>query len=127
MNEEKIEAMLSQLIKMVGNSQAEQQEMKRDLQDVKREQQEMKQDLQDVKREQQEMKQDLQEVKQDVHEIKKDQKSMQEKLQGLETKGEERHKEILARFTAIETDQDFIWEKTAKNEREIAHIKGQLS
>jgi peptidoglycan hydrolase CwlO-like protein len=106
MNEGKIETMLSQLIKMVGNSQAEQQEMKQDLQEMKREQHEMKID---------------------VHEIKQHQKNMQEKLQELETNGEERHKEIVARFTAIETDQDFIWEKTAKNEREIAQIKGQLS
>lgn len=81
--------MLSQLIKMVGKSQVEQQEMKQDLQGVKQ-----------------------------------DQKNMQEKLQELETKGEERHKE--ARFTAIVTDQNFIWEKAAKNERDIAQIKGQL-
>ncbi|MGM0900665.1 MAG: hypothetical protein ACQEXB_06085 [Bacillota bacterium] len=80
-----------------------------------------------MKREQHEMKQDLQDVKRDVHEIKQDQKNMLEKLQELVTNGEERHKEIIARFKAIETDQDFIWEKTAKNEREIAHIKGQLS
>ncbi len=92
MNEEKIETMLSQLIKMVGNTQAEQLEMK-----------------------------------QDLSEMKQDQKIMKEKLQDIEAKGEERHKEILDRFRAIETDQDFIWKKTAKNEREIAHIKGQLS
>lgn len=113
MNEEKIESMLSQLIKMVGNSHAEQQEMKRTQQGLMQTQQEMKQDLQ--------------EVKQDLQEMKQDQKSMQEKLQELDSKGEERHKEILDRFTAIETDQDFIWEKTARNEREIAHIKAQLS
>jgi predicted nucleic acid-binding Zn-ribbon protein len=84
-NEEKIESMLSQLIKMVGNIHTEQKEMKQD------------------------------------------QKNMQQKLQELEKKAEERHKEILERFTAIETDQDFIWAKTARNEREIAHIKGRLS
>lgn len=106
MNEEKIETMLSQLIKMVGSTQAEQLEMKQDLS---------------------EMKQDLSEMKQELSEMKQDQKIMKEKLQDIEAKGEERHKEILDRFRAIETDQDFIWKKTAKNEREIAHIKGQLS
>ncbi|MGM0900515.1 MAG: hypothetical protein ACQEXB_05305 [Bacillota bacterium] len=99
MNEEKIESMLSQLIKMVGNIHTEQQEMRQDLQEMKQEQKEMKQDH----------------------------KNMQEKLQELEKKAEERHKEILERFTTIETDQDFIWAKTARNEREIAHIKGRLS
>jgi peptidoglycan hydrolase CwlO-like protein len=97
-NEEKIESMLSQLIKMVGNIQTEQKEMKQELKGMKQEQVDMKQD----------------------------QKNMQEQLQEFEKKAEERHKEILERFTAIETDQDFIWSKTARNEREIAHIKGRL-
>ncbi|WP_404332128.1 hypothetical protein [Mesobacillus maritimus] len=92
MNEEKIESVLLQLIKMVGNIHTEQQEMRQDLQ-----------------------------------EMKQDQKTMQENLQELEKKAKERHKERLVRFTAIETDQDFIWAKTARNEREIAHIKGRLS
>jgi uncharacterized coiled-coil DUF342 family protein len=91
-NEEKIEGMLSELIKMVGNIHTEQKEMK-----------------------------------QEQNEMKQDQKNMHQKLQELEKKAEERHKEILERFTAIEIDQDFIWAKTARNEREIAHIKGRLS
>ena len=100
MNEDKMENMLSQLIRMVGNIQS-------DLQEIKQEQQEMKRD------EQQEMKR----VQQD----------MQSKLQELEAKGEERHQEVLDRFKAIEIDQNFVWEKTVRNEREIATIKGQLS
>ena len=99
MNDDKIENMLSQLIKMVGNIQSEQQEMKQAQQEMKQAQQEMKQVQQD----------------------------MQSKLQDLEAKGEERHKEILDRFKALETDQDFIWEKTARNERELGNIKRQLS
>ena len=77
--------------------------------------------------EQQEMKRDLREMRQDIHEMKQNPKNMLENLQELETKEEERHKVILERFKKIETDQDFIWEKTARNEREIAHIKGRLS
>ena len=37
MNVDKVENMLSQLIRMVGNIQSEQQEMKRELQGVKQE------------------------------------------------------------------------------------------
>ena len=85
MNDDKIENMLLQLIKLVGNIQSEQQEMKLV------------------------------------------QKDMQNKLQDIETKGEERHKEIVDRFKSLENDQDFIWEKTARNEREIGNIKRQLS
>ncbi|WP_077214887.1 hypothetical protein [Bacillus dakarensis] len=134
MNGEKIEDMLAQLIGMVGGIQAEQHSMKKDQQDLrtslremKRDQQEMKQDLQEMKRDQQEMKQDLQEMKRDQQEMKQIQQEMQIKLPEIETKGEERHKEIVDRFKAIENDQDFIWEKTARNEREIGNIKRQLS
>lgn len=112
-NEEKIESMLSQLIKMVGNIHTEQVEMKQELKEMKQEQRGMKQEQKEMKQEQQEM--------------KRDQKNMQEQLKELERKSEERHKEVLERFTAIEKDQDFIWAKTARNEREIAQIKGRLS
>lgn len=99
MNEDKVENMLSQLIKMVGNIQSEQQDMKLAQEDMKLAQEDMK----------------------------LVQKDMLNKLQELETKGEERHKEIKDRLKSLENDQDFIWEKTARNEREIAHIKRQLS
>ena len=61
MNEDKMENMLSQLIRMVGNIQSDLQEIEQ--QEMKREQQEMKRVQQD----------------------------MQNKLQELEVKGEERH------------------------------------
>lgn len=109
MNEEKIENMLSQLIKMVGTMHSDQLEMKKDIQDLK-------QDMQ-------EMNQDMQEMKQDLHEVKQDQQVLHVKAEKLETKSEERHQEVVARFKALEKDQDFIWEKTARNERDIANIK----
>ena len=59
--------------------------------------------------------------------MKQVQQDMQSQLQALEAKGEERHQEVLDRFKALENDQDFIWEKTARNEREIGNIKRQLS
>ena len=99
MDVDKIENMLSQLIRMVGNIQSEQQEMKQELQGIKQELQGVKQELVGVKQDQQE----------------------------IEVKGEERHQEVLDRFKALENDQDFIWEKTARNEREIGNIKRQLT
>ena len=106
MDVDKIENMLSQLIRMVGNIQSEQQEMKQELQGIK---------------------QELQGVKQELVGVKQDQQDMQGKLQDIEVKGEERHQEVLDRFKALENDQDFIWEKTARNEREIGNIKRQLT
>ena len=106
MDVDKIENMLSQLIRMVGNIQSEQQEVKQELQGIK---------------------QELQGVKEELVGVKQDQQDMQGKLQDLEIKGQERHQEVLDRFKTLENDQDFIWEKTARNEREIGNIKRQLT
>ena len=106
MNEDKIENMLSQLIRMVGNIQSEQQEMKQVQQD-------MQGRLQGMESKLQEMDSKLTDI--------------EGNLQGIEVKGEERHQEVLGRFKALEIDQDFIWEKTVRNEREIGTIKRQLN
>lgn len=98
MNENRIENMLSQLISMVGSIQTEQQAMKSD----------------------------IAEMKSEIKEVKQQQESIQNRLEKLETISEERHKEILERFESLERDQDFIWEKTARNEREIGNIKRQM-
>lgn len=105
MNENRIESMLSQLISMVGSIQTEQQAMKSKFK---------------------EMKSDIAEMKSEIKEVKQQQESIQNRLEKLETISEERHKEILERFESLERDQDFIWEKTARNEREIGNIKRQM-
>lgn len=92
---DKIEDMLSQLIGMVGKLNEEMQEMKK-------EQQEMKKDIQEMKKEQLEFKIQLNEIEQ---------------------KNEKRHEQIIERFQTFERDKDFIWEKTARNEREIGNLK----
>jgi sRNA-binding protein len=103
---ENIENMLSQLIKMVGNLNIEQQEMKKEQQEMKKEQQEMKKEQQEMKKEQQEMKKEFQNA-------------------GI--KSEERHHEVVDRLKSLEIDQDFIWEKTVRNEREIENLKRRLN
>lgn len=94
-----IEDMLSQLITMVAAIQVEHKEMKQALEGMHQEQKEMKR------------------VQQEMH----------HKIDEIETKAEERHKEILDQFTAFKHDQDFIWEKTVRHEREIHAIKMKLS
>ena len=112
MNEDKIESMLSQLIRMVGNIQSEQQEMKQVQQDMQGRLQHMDSQLQGIESKLQDMDSKLQ--------------NLDGKLQDIEAKGEERHQEVLGRFKALEIDQDFIWEKVVQNEREIGNIKRQL-
>lgn len=94
-----IEDMLSQLITMVAAIQVEHKEMKQALEGILQEQKEMKR------------------VQQEMH----------HKIDEIETKAEERHKEILDQLTAFKHDQDFIWEKTVRHEREIHAIKMKLS
>ena len=116
MNNEKIEEMLSQLIKMVGTMHSEQQEMKQEFVGIQREIKGISQEQLGLKQEFQDMKYEFQDMKQDIVELK-------DKVVEIETKSDIRHKEIIGRFKSLERDQDFIWEKAVRNEREIASLK----
>lgn len=41
----------------------------------------------------------------------------------METKNELRHQEVLQHLKRLEKDQDFIWEKAVRNERELEIMK----
>jgi archaellum component FlaC len=84
---DRMENMLTNLIKIVGTLSNEFQVMKEEMQ---------------------EMKQELQDVKKDVEEVKKEQ-SVTNRI-----------------LTDMRADQDHIWEKAAKNERELAKFKRHL-
>lgn len=66
-------------------------------------------------------------IQAELHEMKQEMQEMKQNHQEMEIKSENRHKEILERFKDLETDQDFIWEKTARNERELANLKSRFS
>lgn len=102
----KIEDMLSQLIRMVGSMQTEQQSMKSDMLEMKQEMLSMKQDMF-------EMKQDIANLKQDIIRI--------------DEKADKRHVEILKELRSLKIDQDFTWEKAVRNERDIEQLKGKIS
>lgn len=74
-----------------------------------------------------EMKTDIKEMKNDIHknemEIKETQLSMKEEFRLMRQENEERHQEIISRFEILEANQEHTWEKTVKNEREIAVLK----
>ncbi len=120
MSNGKVEEMLTQLIKVVGNIQSDLQGLRTDVQELKTDVQQLKSDVQELKTDVQQLKSDVQELKTDVQELKTEFHTMQ-------TINEERHKEIMNQFKLLENDQDFIWEKTVRNEREIGNIKRQLS
>ncbi|MCT8139129.1 hypothetical protein H1D32_16315 [Anaerobacillus sp. CMMVII] len=56
-------------------------------------------------------------------EMKKEQLEFKSQLNEVEQKNENRHEQLIDRFQSFERDKDFIWEKTARNEREIGNLK----
>ena len=105
---DRMENMLSQLIQMVGSMKVDKQEMKLEMQGMKVEQLEMNQ-------EQQEMNKTQNSFEQLLHELKVSQEKMA-------ADNERAHGEILKRLKSLEKDQDFIWEKSVRNERDIIRI-----
>jgi len=95
---ERMEEMLANLIRMVG-------EMKKD---------------------QLEMKQDIGKVKEEIIEVKQDQKAMREELAQMREGNEKHYHETNTRFFSIEIDHEHTWEKAVQNERELSKLKKQF-
>jgi hypothetical protein len=98
MTDKRIETMLSQLITMVGNIREDQQKMWEEIRSMREDQQGMLEE----------------------------QRNMRDGLSTMRNDNETRHKEILVRFTSLETDQELTWEKATRNEREIGRLKKSL-
>ena len=96
---DRIEGMLTQLLTIVRNVQTVQQEHGKRL--------------------------DAIEKRLDAVEAKVD--ALEARIDATEAKNDIRHSEIMYRFNRLEMDQDFIWEKAARNERELELIKRRLS
>lgn len=99
METSKVEDMLSQLIRMVGTLQSDVQAIKVDMQEMKAEMQEMKADIQKMKLD----------------------------IERIESTSERRHTIVMKELRALKIDQDFVWEKSVRNEREIEQLKGKIS
>ncbi|WP_246942836.1 hypothetical protein [Bacillus pinisoli] len=52
--------------------------------------------------------------------------SMETRLEAMEAKNEERHQDILYQLSQLKIDQDIIWDKLSKEEREIQKLKKRL-
>jgi chromosome segregation ATPase len=59
--------------------------------------------------------------------IEKRMDALEARMDATDVKNDRRHSEIMDRFNRLEMDQDFIWEKAARNERELELIKRRLS
>jgi hypothetical protein len=95
---DRIEDMLSKLITIIEN---------------------LDQQFQEMKMEQQEMRNDMQEMKND-HQVMKNEHTL------IRSDNENQFAKFHKTLAEIRFDQDYIWGKAVRNEREIAKIKGQL-
>lgn len=109
---DKIEDMLATLITMVGNNNNKQSKMEQRLGSMEQKVDSMEQRLGSMEQKVDSMEQRLDNVEQNLTEIKNEQSSMRE--------------EIMTKLTDMQADQNYIWEKAAKNERELAIIKSRL-
>ena len=58
--------------------------------------------------------------------MRTEQSSIKEELAQMRCENEQRHNELISKFTALEADHEHTWEKTVRNEREIAKVKKQI-
>ncbi|WP_226674782.1 hypothetical protein [Mesobacillus jeotgali] len=84
---DRLEGMMSQLITMVGNLHNSMSDMQKDMKEMKNVQKEHGQKFE----------------------------SIELRIDKMETKNELRHHEVLKHLKRLEKDQDFIWEKAARN------------
>ncbi len=99
---ERIEGMISQLITMVGNMQKSMNGFQKSMSEMHTVQKEHGQKFEVI------------ESKLDALESRND---------NMESKNEARHIEVIQQIKRLEKDQDFIWEKAARNERELEIMK----
>jgi GTP-binding protein EngB required for normal cell division len=102
---DRLEGMMSQLITMVGNLHNSMSDMQKDMK-------EMQKDMKEMQTVQKEHGQKFE--------------SIELKMDKMETKNEFRHQEVLNQIKRLEKDQDFIWEKAVRNERELEIMKRTL-
>lgn len=109
---DRMENTLSQIITMLGNVMEEQTAMKTD-------QATMKEELTTLK--------DMQAaMKADQATMKSDQATMWKEITAMKKESKEQHTEVMDKLKSIEADQEHIWEKAARNEREFARFKNQF-
>lgn len=58
-------------------------------------------------------------------EMKENLQEMKERQIQFEVKSEDRHEELLRTIHSIKADNDYIWQKTVRNEREIEKLKNK--
>lgn len=120
---DRIEEMLTSIIAMVGKTNSIQQSMENRLQSLEDRMQGLENRLQSLEDRMQGLENRMQSLEDRMQ-------TMEDKMQGIFAEQAEMRRENEIRFNKIDkkiesllADQDHIWEKAVRNEREIAKIK----
>ncbi|MFA9456835.1 hypothetical protein ACERJO_08675 [Halalkalibacter sp. AB-rgal2] len=122
---DRMENLLTQLVTSVGKTNSELQSMKEEQASIKHGQASMQQELSSIKKEQSSIKTEQSSMREDIFSLKEGQTLLRADIQAHREETRSQYKEVIQRLDSIEADQDHIWEKASRNEREIAKIKRQ--
>ncbi|WNF24948.1 hypothetical protein [Mesobacillus jeotgali] len=123
---ERLEGMMSQLITMVGNLHNSMSDMQKDMKEMQTDMKEMQTNMKEMQTDMKEMQTDMKEMQTVQKEHGQKFESIELRMDKMETKNELRHQEVLHQLKRLEKDQDFIWEKAVRNERELEVMKRTL-
>ncbi|MDT0162918.1 hypothetical protein [Bacillus sp. AG4(2022)] len=110
---DRIEGMLTQLLTKVANMQTVQQEHSRKFDSIDRKFDGIEKKFDSIDKK--------------FDSIDRRFEIIEARMDATDAKIDGHHKEVMDRFNRLELDQDFIWEKAARNERELELIKRRLS
>ena len=65
-------------------------------------------------------------MNQEQSSMKKQQTSLREEMALMRAENEKSHQEIISKLDTLAADHEHTWEKTVRNEREIAKVKHQF-
>lgn len=115
----RMEEMLSTLITMVGGMREDMNEMRGDIN-------EMREDINELKVEQAKMRDDINELKVEQAKMREDINELKVEQAKIRTDNETKHKEIMNMLHVIKAEQDYVWDKTVHNERDIVKIREEV-
>lgn len=129
----RIEDMLTTLIKMNGTQNEklsslsqDQAVMKEGMSDLKEEMFDLKEEMFSLKGKMSGLKEEMSGLKGEMSVLKEEMFDLNEEMSSMKDGNSKRHAEILNKLADMQADQDYIWKKAASNERDLDKLKTRL-
>lgn len=128
----RMEEMLSALITMVGTIKSDLEIVKEDMAHLREDVNHLREDVNHLRVDVDHLRKDVDHLRKDVDQlqldmdqVKCDMIEMKVEIKEIRHDGERSHKEVMDKLSLIEADQDFIWDKVVRHEREMVKLKKQ--